>query len=183
MLSGDLVRLRPQDPGDLDRYLVWLNDPEVTQFLAGAVRYGVTREEEIEWLSRASQRTRPPEIALAIDTLAKGRHIGSIGLHGVSAADRKASLGIVIGEKDCWSRGYGTDAIRTLLRFAFDEMNLNRVWLEVHADNARGIACYRKCGFVEEGRLRSDRYRGGRYVDTVVMGVLADEFRALVVRR
>ena len=58
-------------------------------------------------------------------------------------------------------------------------MNLHRVALDVNADNARAIACYRKCGFVEEGSLRQDRYRHGVYIDTLVMGVLADEFRAL----
>jgi diamine N-acetyltransferase len=58
-------------------------------------------------------------------------------------------------------------------------MNLNRVWLTVDEDNARGIACYRKCGFVEEARLRQDRFGGGRYHDTLIMGVLATEFHAL----
>ena len=85
----------------------------------------------------------------------------------------------MIGDHDYWSHGYGTDAITTLLRYAFDEMNLHRVWLEVLDDNTRGIACYRKCGFVEEGRKRQDRYRSGSYHDTLVMGVLEDEFRAL----
>jgi RimJ/RimL family protein N-acetyltransferase len=58
-------------------------------------------------------------------------------------------------------------------------MNLNRVWLTVDQDNARGVACYRKCGFVAEGRLRQDRYSGGGYHDTLIMGVLASEFRAM----
>src|SRR5262249_25879206 len=71
------------------------------------------------------------------------------------------------------------DAIRTLLRFAFDELNLHRVVLDVDERNERAIAAYKKCGFVEEGRLRDDRYAGGRYWATVVMGVMAEEFRAL----
>jgi RimJ/RimL family protein N-acetyltransferase len=126
-----------------------------------------------------TKRTRPPEITLAIDTLAESRHIGSIALHEVNGEDRKATLGVMIGDKDYWSRGYGTDAIVTLLRFGFDEMNLNRVDLSVDEDNVRGITCYRKCGFVEEGRLRQARYRNGRYLDALIMAVLADEFRAL----
>ncbi len=85
----------------------------------------------------------------------------------------------MIGDKSYWSRGYGTDAIVTLLRFGFDEVNLHRVALEVNEDNARAIACYRKCGFVEEGRLRDHRFRRGEYRDTLIMGVLAGEFRAL----
>jgi RimJ/RimL family protein N-acetyltransferase len=66
----------------------------------------------------------------------------------------------------------------TMLHNAFEELNLNRVWLEVHDFNARAIACYRKCGFIEEGRLRQDRYRNGEYGDTIVMGLLRDEFGA-----
>jgi RimJ/RimL family protein N-acetyltransferase len=125
-------------------------------------------------------QTRPPLLTLAIETAAESRHIGSVGIHDYSAESRKACLGIMIGDKTCWDHGYGTDAILTLLGFAFDEMNLHRVWLEVHADNARAIACYHKCGFLEEGRKRDDRYRGGRYIDTVVMGILEEEFRGLL---
>jgi RimJ/RimL family protein N-acetyltransferase len=101
-------------------------------------------------------------------------------LHEIHRENRKAVLGIMIGDKTHWDRGYGTDAVQTLLRFAFDEVNLRRVQLLVHEHNARAIACYRKCCFVEEGRLRQDWYQAGRYADTIVMGALAAEFRALV---
>jgi len=177
MLTGTLVRLRPLEMSDLDRCLAWINDAEVTHFLEA--RYPFSRAAEEEWLAGAVKRTRPPDIVLAIETLAEGRHIGTLSLGSVHGEDRKATFGILIGEKEFWSRGYGTDATLTLLRFAFDEVNLRRVVLHVHADNDRAIACYRKCGFVEEGRLRQDRYRHGVYIDTLVMGVLADEFRAL----
>lgn len=177
MLTGKLVKLRPLEMSDLERYLAWINDPEVTRFLDGA-RYPISRADEEAWLAGAVHRTRPPDIVLAIETLEERRHIGSVSLQQVHAEDRKAALGIMIGDRSCWDRGYGADAILALLRFAFDEMNLNRVWLEVDEDNRRAIACYRKCGFREEGRLRSDRFRAGRYCDTLVMGVLADEFPA-----
>ncbi len=67
----------------------------------------------------------------------------------------------------------------TLLKLAFDEMNLHRVWLHVFPDNEGAIACYLKCGFREEGRLRQEVFQGGRYYDVIVMGVLKDEFAAL----
>ncbi len=178
MLAGKLVRLRPVEASDLDDWCVWFNDREVTRFLGGSARYPTSRAAEEEWFATAKLQTSPPEVSLQIDTL-DGRHIGGVGLHGVSLENRDASLGITIGDKDYWSHGYGTDAILTLLRFAFDEINLNRVWLTVHEDNLRGIGCYRKCGFVEEARPRQNRYRAGRYWDTIVMGVLAGEFRAL----
>ncbi len=177
MLTGKLVRLRRWDPTDIDLALKWMNDPEVTYWLAS--RYPISRPEEEAWLQRASNRKPGDEIGFAIETLAEGRHIGSTGLHEWKPENRTAVLGIQIGEKEFWSRGYGTDAMLTLLRFGFDEMNLNRVSLIVLAENARGIAAYRKCGFVEEGRLRQEWYQRGAYHDLLVMGVLADEFRAL----
>ncbi|HLF78682.1 MAG TPA: GNAT family protein [Dehalococcoidia bacterium] len=176
MLRGKLVCLRPVTDEDLERCWHWMNDPEVTRYLNRG--YPVSRLEEKAWVEQASKQTTPPEITLAIDT-AEGRHIGTVGLHHFDRESRVACLGIAIGDREYWSNGYGTDTIVSLLRFAFDEINLHRVWLDVHEANARAIACYRKCGFVEEARLRQHRYKMGRYWDSLIMGVLANEFRAL----
>jgi RimJ/RimL family protein N-acetyltransferase len=175
ILAGDLVRLRPIELTDLDRYCTWVVDREVTQWLT--ITYLISRQDEEKWLRERMTQTRPPRITLAIETLADERHIGSIDLDEHSREDRRADLGIMIGDKAYWSQGYGTDAIRTLLRFGFDEMNLNRVSLQVLAQNQRAIASYRKCGFVEEARLRDDWFSEGRFQDVLVMGVLASEFR------
>jgi RimJ/RimL family protein N-acetyltransferase len=113
---------------------------------------------------------------LAIETK-DGVHIGNCRLFDTSAEDRSTTLGIWIGEEGYRSRGYGTDATRALVRFAFEEMNLHRVGLNVFAYNERAIACYRKCGFVEEGRGRQARYARGVYHDVVTMGVLRGELR------
>jgi RimJ/RimL family protein N-acetyltransferase len=168
------VRLRPVQAGDAEGRQRWLNDREVTLYYSRG--YPVSRIEQEVWLDQASKQTSPPFVVLAIETL-DGRHIGIINLDGIHLEDRSAELGIMIGEKDSWNRGYGTDAIVTLLRFAFDEINLNRIWLDVNAENGRAIACYLKCGFVEEARLRQHRYKEGRYSDTLIMAVLAEEYR------
>jgi RimJ/RimL family protein N-acetyltransferase len=178
MPTGKLVRLRAVELDDLDRSFAWINDAEVTRYLAHQSAYPFSRAQEEEWIRGAVKRTQPPDLTYAIETLEDARHIGSIGLHGMLNNAHKAELGILIGDKTCWNRGFGTDAIVTMLKFAFDHINLNRVVLEVHDDNARAIACYRKCGFIEEGLLRQDRYRDGEYGDTIVMGVLREEFRA-----
>jgi RimJ/RimL family protein N-acetyltransferase len=178
MLTGKLVRLRPLEMSDLDRYLVWVNDPEVMQWLSRTGTYPWSRLAEEELLEKVSRTRGYDAVNLAIETL-EGRHIGSIALHNAQPEDRKAGVGLFIGDKEYWNRGYGTDAMRTILRFGFEEMNLQRIHLTVDAENARAIACYKKCGFIEEGRLRQDRYKGGQYFDTLVMGVLVDEFRAL----
>ncbi len=175
MLEGKLVNLRSLEPGDVDREFQWVNDRDVTRFLT--IRYPMAKKEEEHWLS-----DRPANdfgnTALAIETK-DGVHIGNIGLHDGQPENRKASLGIMIGDKDYWSNGYGGDAIVTLLRFAFHEMNLNRVWLHVYEFNERAQACYKKVGFVMEGTLRENSYREGRYINTITMGILRSEFDVL----
>jgi RimJ/RimL family protein N-acetyltransferase len=162
---------------DLDRNLRWMNDREVTRHLS--MRYPLSRLAEEEWMrAHASKQLSFSEVFFAIETR-DGVHIGNINFHQVSEEDRSARLGIAIGDKEYWSRGYGTDAMLTFLRFAFDEMNLHRVDLTVFEENARARACYRKCGFVEEVRMRQARYTRGHYQDHLVMGILRDEFYAL----
>lgn len=177
MIEGNLVNLRAPEMSDLDRAYRWINDREVTRHLV--MRYQMPLLAEEAWLEgRTKQPLSYDNVFFAIETK-DGRHIGNMNFHKTQPENRKATLGVMIGEKDCWSQGYGTEAIVTLLRFGFDEMNLNRVDLTVFDGNDRAIACYRKCGFVEEGRLRQDQYTGGRYVDVIIMGVLRDEFYAL----
>ena len=160
MIEGTMINLRAIDVGDAGRYVLWLNDREVTRHLR--MRYQVPRLAEEAWIRDGSSKQMGYGVGgnFAIETK-DGAHIGSVGFHYVNPENRKATLGIVIGDKEYWSRGYGTDAMLTLLRFGFEEMNLRRIDLSVDADNARAIACYRKCGFVEEGRLREQRYSRG----------------------
>ena len=177
MLEGRLVRLRPLEPSDAERCYRWLNDQEVVGNLI-ALRYPISMAYEERFL-----RDRPPfDFAsggiLAIETK-DGRHIGTTSFYDVRPEDRKAALAITIGEKACWSKGYGADTVVTMLRFAFHEMHLHRVWLTTVEYNQRAIACYTKCGFREEARLRQDVYRHGRYWDFVSMAILRDEFDAL----
>jgi RimJ/RimL family protein N-acetyltransferase len=101
--------------------------------------------------------------------------IGIVRLKRVAAEDRNADFGIAI-ERGHWSRGYGTDATRTILRFAFTEMNLHRVSLGVIDYNARARRCYEKCGFREEGREREHRFHEGQWCDRIIMGILQREF-------
>ena len=177
MIVGTIVNLRAQEMADLERNYRWVNDREVMRFLSGRYQYSMLAEEN--WLR---ERTSKPmaygsDMGFAIETK-DGRHIGNTGLHQASPENRSADLGIMIGEKDCWGVGYGTDALRTLVRFAFQQMNLNRIALDVYDFNERAIASYLKCGFVEEGRRRKDIFREGRYVDVVMMAVLREDWEA-----
>lgn len=106
---------------------------------------------------------------------AAGRFIGHIRLHGVSRQDSRASLAIGIDDASCLGKGYGTEATRLVLAYAFGGV-FHRIGLRVLANNARAIACYRKCGFVEEGREREAAFVNGAWQDDIIMGLLDREF-------
>ncbi len=169
--EGRLVRLRAREVDDLERYHRWLNDPELTQYIM--MRYPISLSQERSYLESLGP-TSFDDAPFSIETLT-GEHIGSCALHRGSPEDRSASLGIFVGEKELWSGGYGTDAMRVLCRFGFEHMNLERIELQVFVDNPRARRVYEKVGFREEGCRRHADYRYGRYRDIVVMGLLRDE--------
>ncbi len=181
MLEGKLIRLRAIEPEDAERMTAWMNDREVTRFL-GSGLYPISLLQERTWAENAARSNSFENVHLAIETKDTGEHIGNCGLHHTSAEHRKATLGIVIGQKAFWSKGNGTDAVRALLRLGFERMNLHRIELTVLGFNERAQACYRKCGFVEEGRFRQDRFVDGAYVDTVFMAILRAEWERLAER-
>ncbi|MBN1953433.1 MAG: GNAT family N-acetyltransferase [Anaerolineae bacterium] len=175
MIAGTKTRLRPIERDDLPRYVRWFGDPEVRRHLSVYLPFSLAQEEK--WFEGLAGRLASgADVLLAIET-SDGVHIGNIGLHNIDWKNRHAELGIVIGEQEYWGQGYGTDAIQTLLKVAFDEMNLQRVFLHVDADNQRGIRCYEKCGLQKEGTLRDTVFREGVYHDQLVMGILRNEFQ------
>ncbi len=174
IFEGEKARLRPIERTDLPTYVRWFGDSEVRRYLAVYLPFSLAQEER--WFEGVLERIeRRSDAILAIET-EDGVHIGNVGLHAIDWKDRHAELGIVIGEKAYWGQGYGADAIRVLLRVAFQDMNLHRVVLRVDADNARAIRCYQKAGFRNEGTLRENVFRDGGYINQFVMGILAPEF-------
>ena len=172
-LQGELVGLRAIEEADLPGLNALINDPYVVQHL-DVVPFGQPLARIREWWE--STRAREDVAVFAIETL-DGGPIGACSLEDFNPGARLAWLGIWIGQPH-WEQGYGTDAMRTLCRFAFRHMNLQRVSLAVLDTNPRARAVYEKIGFVHEGTLRRDRFRDGRYVDVHVMGLLAEEFEA-----
>ena len=165
------MRLRPVKPQDLKRFAEWLQDAEVRRWLA-ALDEAPTLEEEIEWYE--DTRANPDNVLWAIETL-DGRLIGTCELRVTPRADR-AELGIAIQDKSRWNSGYGTDAVRLVLEYGFEDLDLNRIELTTDEDNVRGRRCYEKCGFVEEGLLRQHRRVEGRFSNTIMMSVLREEW-------
>ena len=175
MIEGELVRLRAVEPEDAENAFRWMNDHEVARNLMA--RYPFSLESEREWVKGAGKPLDFGNARFAVETK-DGVHIGHCGLHGASAENRRAELGIMIGDKEYWGRGFGTDTMLTLLRFAFEQMNLHKVALGVFEFNERGLAMYAKLGFVEEGRFRDNLFQDGRYWDLVRMSILRREYEA-----
>ena len=174
MIYGEKTRLRRIEREDIPTFVRWFADPEVRSFLL--VNSPISHAQEEKWFERKLEDDDSE--LFAIETL-DGTHIGNIELLSFRQIHRRAELGVVLGEKAYWGQGYGSDAIRALLRFGFEELNLHRIQLRVYEDNERAIRAYQKCGFQLEGRLRDAIYRRGRYYDLLMMGVLDHEFAAL----
>lgn len=174
--EGASIRLRAVEESDLG----WINEhiwiPEVTRFLSMAwpeplagTRAWFERSRSDDAVTNARDT-----VNFVVETL-EGEIVGVTGLEGRSSRERSAVLGIWLAEP-FWSRGYGTDAVRTLCGYGFREMNLHRIELHVYPFNERGVRAYARVGFREEGRLRDALFVDGRHHDVIVMGLLADEF-------
>jgi RimJ/RimL family protein N-acetyltransferase len=174
LFLGTLIRLAALQRGDLPIYVSWFRDYEVERFLLPEVVVPMTDEAEAEWYERAS--TTADSYTFAIRTLTDDVLIGNCSLFEISQKNRVATFGIVVGNKEYGGRGYGSDATREMLRFAFEELNLNRVQLEVYDFNKRAIRAYEKVGFVHEGTRRHALFREGRDHDIHMMSVLRDEW-------
>ncbi len=177
MICGERIRFRAIEHADLPRCQAWLNDPEVIEGLAQIVPLSELDEEH--WFEQAMRRDKE-ERPLAIEVREEDawRHVGNIGFLNLEWIPRAAELGIFIGDKSIWNKGYGTEAVELLLRHGFQTLNLNRIYLHVFANNLRARHSYEKAGFVLEGTLRQAVYRHGEYLDMLIMSVLRAEWSA-----
>jgi RimJ/RimL family protein N-acetyltransferase len=171
-MQGKLVRLRAYEKSDADALFRWFSDEDVTRWL-GPPNFP-SRAHQERFIELAST---PGDDAkyFAIETL-DGKLIGDCGLRFIDWKSRKAEFFITIGEKPFWGKGFGSDALRIVIRLAFDKMNLNRLWLSVLVDNPRAVRCYEKCGFVREGLLRQESYVDGKYRDVLMMALLREDY-------
>jgi RimJ/RimL family protein N-acetyltransferase len=178
--AGERVALGPLRRDLVPLYLRWVNDLEVLQTLT-ALAWPITLEAEEAWYERMSTSETSATFTLyERDGL---RPIGTTGLANIDRNNRTAVFGILIGEKDCWGRGYGTEATRLVLDYAFTGMGLHSVWLWAQASNERGLRAYRRAGFREIGRRRQAHRRGSEFEDLVLMDCLASEFESPVLRQ
>jgi RimJ/RimL family protein N-acetyltransferase len=171
VIAGDRVVLRARRESDVPYARRWYGDPETTRWLlrpypAGEDVYEVPAEP----LSFG-------QVLLTVDDAETGTPIGTAGLLDGSPEHRRATAFVTIGDSAFRGRGYGTDTVRTLCRYAFDAMNLAKVELEVLADNASALATYERLGFVREVHRRRALWVDGAWRDELLMGLLPGELR------
>ena len=171
--TGERIDLCPIRTEDVHVYQRWMNDPEISHFLNRV--YPLTTEAELKWLERSAGETST-QVILGIRLKDSRVLIGNCSLFNIDPVHRSACFGIVIGEKEHWSEGYGTEATKMMLEIGFRDLNLNRIYLDVHSFNERAKRCYEAIGFVKEGVFRQAIYADGKYHDTIRMGLLKDEW-------
>ncbi|MDO9545333.1 MAG: GNAT family protein [Pelolinea sp.] len=175
MLTGERVRLRAMEKGDLPAYVRWFNDPEVRRNLKIVQPLSLGQEEQ--WYADILKKP-VEEQPLCIEVMQDDEWvlIGNLGFMAIDQHDRSAELGIAIGEKQFWGQGLGTESLLLLVKHGFENLNLNRIYLHVYETNPRAVRSYEKAGFSVDGRLRQVRYLEGRYVDVFLMSILKEEW-------
>ncbi|RME47678.1 MAG: N-acetyltransferase [Chloroflexi bacterium] len=184
LIRGERVALRPYEAGftedELRRMYKWSRDETVLRWSGGSVLL-MSFEDFKQAFQRELRRQdkHSQSFGLLTDT---GEFIGRLGYYNIDYRRREAELGIAIGEKEYWGRGYGTDAVKTLLAYIFEETDLERIYLYTYAENLRAQRSFEKCGFRKIGRNRRFSLERGSH-DEIQMEIYRDEWFALQASR
>ena len=166
-LNGEKVYLSPINEEDYELYVKWLNNSNITQYL-NCNDSLITLSNEKETLAKLANE----EFVFGIIRSEDDTLLGNIGLTNINYKNGIASLGIFIGEEENLSKGYGSEAIKLLINFAFKELRLHNIMLTVLSNNERAIRAYQKCGFKEFGRRHDAYFRNGEYIDLIYMEII-----------
>jgi len=180
LFRGELVRLTHEEPSvRTEAEARWQRDSEFIR-LADSDPAGLSSEKKIKerFEKQAEGGPSPERYFFSVRTLAEDRYIGFFGMF-VDLIHSEAWVGIAIGEREFWSKGYGTDMMKLCVQYVFTELGVERLSLALHAYNPRALRSYEKCGFRLEGRTRGDMLREGRRTDTLWMGILREEWLGL----
>ncbi|BBE30378.1 N-acetyltransferase [Tepiditoga spiralis] len=175
MLKGNKIRLRAYKREELKLVMEFINDEDVTKFLRPGVPFPFRYEDEIKFYESLNPMSTS-SYSFAIELLETEKYIGGCGINEIDWKNSVATVGIFLG-KPYWNKGYGTEALKILVDFIFNEMNINKVKLNVYSFNERAIKSYKKVGFVVEGRLRQEIFKEGKYYDEIIMGILRSEYK------
>lgn len=174
-VDGDRLYFRGLTGKDVDGpYMGWLNDWKVTRHLMTG-RFPESRE-SLETYVRAKEAS-PNDVLLAVILKEDDRHIGNVKIGPINWIHRFSEMGIIIGARDVWGKGYGSEAVRLATTYAFDRLNLNKLFLGFLACHAAARRCYEKAGYVQEGLVREYVWLDGQYHDNVLMGMTRSQWK------
>lgn len=175
MFEGKKVRLRAYTKEDLPLTLDYLNEPDVAKGLRAGFLFPLKKEDQDKWYESLNPLSKDT-YSFAIESKTDKIYLGGCGIKDINIKDHIAAIGIFLG-KQHWGKGYGSDTLRILVKFCFEEINVNKVKLNVFSFNKKAIQCYEKVGFKTEGVLRQEIYRHGKYHDNIAMGLLRSEWK------
>lgn len=173
---GGRIYFRPLTRADAAAFVPWANDPEVTRTLAIGARATDVRAEEV-FIEKTNASAH--DVLFGIVVRETDQLIGSTGLDQIDFQNQNAIFGMMIGEKRAWGKGYGTEVTALVMQYAFGELHLNRVQLQVFEYNLRAMRVCEKVGFRREGVLRQEHVYDSRFWDTVVMAILREEWEKM----
>jgi len=169
----DDVFLRCPEPKDVEFLYEYRNNWEVIQGLGG-FSSGYSRKDILDWIE--FHRNKRDEILWTIAKKNDDTCLGHVGYYKIDYRVRCAEFAIMLGNKECWGKGLGKRITYAVINYGFSELNLHRVYLTVLKTNERAISLYEKLGFKIEGIHRDEQFRNGCYIDTIVMGILENEW-------
>ncbi len=173
-LTGEKIALRSPEKSDYVESIVrWYNDHEVTKYLNRGINPYSVEDAAKDFESLAKETDG---LTLSLCDLKSGKLIGIVGLHSQNWIARSTEFRILVGEKDFWGKGLGKEATMLMVAYAFERLNMHRVWLGVNAENKSAAETYLKTNFKIEGELREDFFRNGRFYNVLRMGLLRGEY-------
>lgn len=173
MFETERLILKPLDEKDGEFIIKWRNDREILNHLFSY--RGITLNEHKNWFEKYLKSK--DRIEFIIIKKADNKKIGTVGLSNIDYRNQKAEYGILIGEKEEWGKGYAREASVVIIDYGFKELNLQKISLKVFLDNLNALNLYEQLGFVNEGVLRREVFKNGKFKDVVVMSILRDEWK------
>jgi RimJ/RimL family protein N-acetyltransferase len=175
-ICGEKVSLAPISIEEAETFAQWLNDLAIALPFGEEAYTVVTVETQRRDLTKAQERGADYHVFSIIENEAD-HLVGRCLIFDIDYINRSAKIGLFIGDKECWNKGYGGETVRLLLDYGFNLLNLNSILLYAYSFNEKAIHCYKREGFKEIGRIREARIIGHRRYDVIMLDILAEEFK------
>ena len=174
MIIGKKVILEGVTSGDIESFRLWRNEPHLRKYFREYRE--ITDVMQKKWFEKITND--PNQVNFSIKDKTNQKLIGHCGLYYINWINRTGEFGIYVGDDKYRGGGFGSDALRHLCKYGFEDLNLNRIWCEVYSNNA-SLDMYRHIGFIDEGVMRKSYYNEGRYWDSYMLSMLREEYDVL----